>query len=157
VKIFEGFEEIEIVPWFECQDCAKHLRFTDELFALLFLQRFRAHDLALDSLRRWVRERGPGLSPAVFRDEDMLEQAAKMLATRELHVTRKPLVFEMGKVGPPKERSQPQPALQSPAPRAAEPPPPPPDDPVFLPDIDPVAIAQVLTHASLSGVPFCAE
>ena len=157
MKIFDGFEEIEIVPWFECQDCARHSRFSSQLFALLFLQRFRPHDLAIDSLRRWVRERGPGLSLAVFRDEDMLEQAAKMLATGELHVTRKPLIFATGTVGPTQEQSRPQPAPPLPAPRAAEPLPPPPDDPVFLPDIDPVAIAQVLTHASLSGVPFCAE
>jgi hypothetical protein len=159
MKIFDGFEEIEILPWHECKDCNRHARFSDRLSALLFLQRFKTHEVAMDSLRRLLRERRGSLGLEGWRDGEVLEQVAQMLATAELHVTRRRIVFGIGVTEPKKEAWQLRPQL-APEPirrPAAGPPPPPPEEPVFVPNVDPVAIAQVLTHAAQSGVPFCEE
>ena len=112
MKIFDGFEEIEIVPWSECKDCTEHSRFTSQLSALFFLQRFRTYAFAMEPLRRLIRERQPGLSPATVSDQEMLEQAAHLLATGELHATLTPLMREGGRGHSRVHRRQPRPALK---------------------------------------------
>lgn len=159
MKIFDGFEEIEILPWHECKDCSKHSRFSDRLSALLFLQRLKTHEVAMDSLRRLLRERRSSLGLQAWRDGEVLEQLAQMLATAELHVTRTRIVFGIGVTERDQEvsRPRPQPAPEPIRRPVAGPPPPPPEEPLFVPNVDPVAIAQILTHAAQSGVPFCEE
>jgi len=159
VKIFDGFEEIEILPWYECEDCHTHSHFSSRLSALIFLQRFTSVDMAMISLRRLVREGGYYLGPPIPNNE-VLERVAAKLATGELHVIRKPLVFGTGASKPESQEGRPQvQAAQLPPPRreAEAPPAPPPDEPVFSPNVDPVATAQVLTQASQDGKPFCEE
>jgi len=159
MKIFDGFEEIEILPWHECKDCTKHSPFPSWSFALLFLQRFRISEVAMDSLRRLIRGRGSSSGLQAPNEYEVLNQVAQMLAAGELHLTLKPLALGTGVTEPKKEAPQPRP---QPTPEpirrpAAGPPPPPPEEPVFVPNVDPVAIAQVLTHAAQTGVPFCEE
>jgi hypothetical protein len=159
VKIFDRFEEIEILPWYECKDCHTHSHFSSRLSALLFLQRFTTNDMAMISLRRLVREGGYYLG-APIPDDEVLERVAARLATGELHVIRKPRVFGTGVAKPPSQAGRPQveaPPLPPPRREAEEPPAPPPDEPVFNPNVDPVAVAQVLTQASQEGKPFCEE
>ena len=158
MKISDGFQQIEILPWYECKDCTKDLHFSGRLSALLFLQRFKIFQTAIDPLRRLIRERRDGLCLPISFDDEVLEQVAQMLATGELHVNWKPLVLGTGTTTPKKEPSRPQVAPPPPPRREAEAPPaPPPEEPVFLPNVDPVAIAQVLTQASQDGKPFCEE
>jgi hypothetical protein len=161
MKIFDGCEEFDIVPWYECADCTKHSHFSGQLSALRLLQRLKTSVFVRDSLRRLIREEGHrGISHSQ-RDAEVLDQVAQMLATKELHLTRKRRVVGTDAVrastgAPPRPQSpfEPEPTRR---PTADSPLPPPPDEPVFVPNVDPVAIAQVLTHAALSGVPFCAE
>jgi len=160
LKIFDGFEEIEILPWYECEDCTKHLHFPSRLSAQLFLQRFKIYPMATDSLRDFLRGRRDGLCLPTSFDDEVLDQVAQMLATGELHATRKALVLGTGGTKPSAQKGPPQvEAAPPPPPRreAAAPPPPPPEEPVFLPNVDPAAMAQALTQAAQSGVPFCEE
>jgi hypothetical protein len=160
LKIFDGFEEIEILPWHVCKDCAKHSHFSGRLSAQLFLQRFKSHPMALDSLRGLIRERREGLCLPKSFDDEVLEQVAQMLATGELHVIRNPIILGTGAAKPSAQKGRPQAqAAPSPPPRrpAEGPPPPPPEESVFLPNVDPVAMAQALSQAALSGAPFCEE
>jgi len=159
MKIFDGFEEIELLPWHECKNCTKHSRFPSQSSALFFLERFRTNEVAMDSLRRLIRggEGSPALQ--VSNEYEVFNQVAHMLARGELHLTLKPLDLGTGATEPKKEASQPRPQpmaepIRRPAPA---PPPPPPEEPVFHPNVDLGAIAQVLTHAAQSGVPFCEE
>jgi hypothetical protein len=160
MKIFDGFEEIEILPWYECQDCTNHSRFPSWSSALLFLQRFRTSEVAMDSLRRLIRGGGDSPTPQISNEHEVFNQVAHMLARGELHLTLKPLDLGTGATEPKKEAPQPrpQPPPESPRRQAVEAPPPPPsEEPVFHPNVDLGAIAQVLTHAARSGVPFCEE
>lgn len=153
LKIFDGFEEIEILTWHECT----HLHFSSRSSALAFLQHFRVNQAAMDSLRRLVRERGHGVGLQISNDYQILDQVAQMLATEELHAVRKPPVFGTGTTASEKEAAPPQPAPEPPRREAEAPPPPPPDEPVFIPNVDPAAMAQVLTQAAQGGAPFCEE
>jgi hypothetical protein len=156
VKIFDGSEEIEIFPSHKCSHCATHLHSFTRLSALFLLQRFKTDEMAMASLRRMVREGGYDLGSPIPNDE-VLERVAARLAAGELHVIRKPLVFGTG-VAKPREEGRPQAAPPPPPRREAEaPPPPPPEEAVFNPDVDPVAMAQVLAQAAQSGAPFCEE
>jgi len=156
LKIFDGFEEVEISPWQKCV-CAAHLHFSSRLEALLFLQRYKANTLAMMSLRRMVREGGYDAGHPVS-DDEVLERVAARLAAGELHLLRKLPIFGTGAA---KKASQ-EPRMQAaplppPSREAQAAPAPPPDDPVFLPDVDPVVMAQALTQASQDGKPFCEE
>jgi len=158
VKIFDGFEEIEILPWHECKDCHMHSHFSSRLSALIFLQRFTCVDMAMASLRSMVHEGGHELGSPIPNDE-VLERVAARLAAGELHVIRKPPVFGTGATKP-REEARPQAqAAPLPPPRseAAGAPAPPADEPVFNPDVDPGAMAQALTQAAQGGAPFCEE
>jgi len=156
VKVSNGFEEIEIFPAQKCPHCASHLHSFTRLSALFFLQRFKTDEMAMASLRRVVHEGGRGLGPPIPNDE-VLERVAARLAAGELHVIRKLPVFGTGAAKPrEKERPQVQ-AAPPPRPEAEGAPAPPADEPLFDPDADPDAIANVLTHAAVSGKPFCAE
>ena len=66
----------------------------------------------MEPLRRLIRERQPGLSPATVSDQEMLEQAAHLLATGELHATLTPLMREGGRAPLEVHRRQPRPALK---------------------------------------------
>jgi hypothetical protein len=158
VKIFDGFEEIEIFPSRKCPHCATHLHSFTRLSALFLLQRFKTDEMAMASLRRMVREGGHDLGSPIPNDE-VLERVAARLAAGELHVIRKPPVFGTG-AAKPREQGRPQvQAAPLPPPRseAAGAPASPPDEPVFNPDVDPVAMAQALTQASQESKPFCEE
>jgi len=161
VKIIHGLEEIDIVPWYECEDCTKHAHFCGQFSALFFLQRFATSDLAIDSLRHLIRAQGHSAIRHFHSDEKVLDRIAQMIARGELHLTRKPLDFRMAlprlsQVACPRAQTQSEP--EAPRRQTAEPPPPPPpEEPAFLPDVDAAAIAKALTHASVSGKPFCAE
>ena len=162
MKIIHGLEEIEIVPWYECEDCTQHAHFSSQLTALLFLQRFLNSDGAMSGLRRFIREEGHSAIRHFHSDEKTLGQIAQMLACGELHLTRKPLAFRMAppRLSQPAASGRPQSSSEPEPPRreAAEPPPPPPpEEPGLPPNVDMAAIARVLTHASISGKPFCAE
>jgi len=161
MKVFDGFEEFDIVPWYECEDCKKHSNFSSRLSALLFLQRLKTSVFVMDSLRYLVREEGDCGTRHDCGDAEVLEQVAQMLARGVLHLTRKLRVVDAPAVRAgtgaslrPESPFEPKPPRRQ---TAESPPPPPPEEPVFVPNVDPVAIAQVLTHAALSGVPFCAE
>jgi hypothetical protein len=93
MKIVDSLEEIEIVPWYLCEDCTKHSHFSSRLSALFFLQRFRSRVWAIDSLRRLIGERGQGAIRHFHSDEKVLDHVAQMLATGELHLIQKPLVI----------------------------------------------------------------
>jgi hypothetical protein len=158
VKIFDAFEEIEILPWYECKDCHTHSHFSSRLSALSFLQRFKTNGMAMVTLRCMIRDVGYDVRAAISSDE-VLERIAARLAAGELHVIRKPPVFGTG-AAKPREEGQPQvQAAPLPPPRreAEGPPPPPPEEAVFLPNVDPVAMAQVLAQAAQTGAPFCEE
>jgi hypothetical protein len=157
VKIKNGFEEIEIFPSHKCPHCASHLHSFTRLSALFLLQRFKTDEMAMASLRRMVREGGHELGSPIPNDE-VLERVAARLAAGELHVIRKLPVFGTGSAKP-REKQPQAPAAPLPPPRseAAGAPAPPADEPVFDPGADPDAIANVLTHAAVSGKPFCAE
>jgi hypothetical protein len=158
VKIFDGFEEIEIFPSRKCPHCAAHLHSFTRLSALFLLQRFKTDEMAMASLRRMVCEGGYDLGSPIPNDE-VLERVAARLAAGELHVIRKLPVFGTG-AAKPREEGQPQvQAAPLPPPRreAEAPPPPPPEEAVFNPNVDPVAMAQVLAQAAQSGAPFCEE
>ena len=154
MKIFNGFEEIEILPWYECKDCSKHSRFSARLDVRLFLERLRLSQVAMDSLRRLIQQLKDGLQ--ITNDYRVLEQVAHMVATSELHVTRTRLDLGVAVDEPTEESAPPAPAA-GPEPRSAPAPPPPPQEPVFLANVDSVAIAQALAQAARSGVPFCEE
>jgi hypothetical protein len=158
LKIFDGFEEIEIFPSHKCPHCASHLHSFTRLSALFLLQRFKTDEMAMASLRRLVGEGEYYLGPPIPNDE-VLERVAARLAAGELHVIRKLPVFGTG-AAKPREEGKPQAqAAPLPPPRseAAGAPAPPPDEPVFNPNVDPVAMAQALTQAAQSGAPFCEE
>jgi hypothetical protein len=103
VKIFDGFEEIEILPWHECEDCTSHLHFSSRLWAVFFLRRFKADFIAMASLRRvgWEIDYFRGCS--ISNDDEILEFVANKLVTGELHVTRKVRVYT---AGPPRDAIQ---------------------------------------------------
>jgi len=156
VKISHGFEEIEIFPSHKCPYCITHSHSFTRVSARFFLQRFKTDHMAMESLRRMVREGGYDLV-AQISDDEVLERVAGWLARGELHVIWKPLIFGTGAA---KTASEGRPQVQAPPPppsKAEGPPVPAPDEPVFDPDADPDAIANVLTHAAVSGKPFCAE
>jgi hypothetical protein len=155
MRTFDVTEEIEIVPWYECSDRAKDVHFYDRLSALDFLRQFSTHDVVVQSLRHLIRERDHREIPTFVSRAKLLEQVAQMLATGELHLHRKPRVPLPWPMMA--RRQQAAAVAPLPPPRAAGPPPPPPEAPVFLPNVNPAAIAQVLTHAAQSGVPFCEE
>jgi len=157
VKFSRGFEEIELFPLHKCPYCATHLHSFTHQSALLFLQRFRADEMAMTSLRQMVREDGHCSGPQISNDQ-VLERVAARLARGELHLVRKPLAFGTGVAKPASgEKRPPVQAAPPPTSQAEGPPAPTPDEPVFDPDADPDAIANVLTHAAVSGKPFCAE
>ena len=157
MKIFDGFEEIEIFPSHKCPYCATHLHSFTHQSALFFLQRFKADEMAMTALRQMAREDGHDSGPQIPNDE-VLERVAARLAGGKLHVIWKPLVFGTGASKPASGEKRPQVQAAPPPPSKAEgPPAPAPDEPVFDPDADPDAIANVLTHAAQSGVPFCEE
>jgi len=161
VKIVHGLEEIEIVPWYECEDCTQHTTFAGRLSALLLLQRFTNSEAVIAGLRSFIRDKGYSAIRHFHSDEKTLGQVAQMLARGELHLTRRPLDFRLAPArqsqgaAPPGTQSSSEP--EPPVRQAAAPPLPPPEEPTFLPNVDPAAIAQVLTQASISGKPFCAE
>jgi hypothetical protein len=156
VKISNGFEEIEIFPSHKCPHCAAHLHSFTRVSALFLLQRFKTDEMAMASLRRMVGGGGYDLGSPIPNDE-VLERVAARLAAGQLHVIRKLPVFGTG-AAKPREEGRPQVQAAPPPPREAEgPPAPAPDEPVFDPDADPDAIAQVLAHGAVSGKPFCAE
>jgi hypothetical protein len=156
VKISHGFEEIEIFPSHKCPYCITHLHSFTRVSAQVFLQRFKTDHMAMESLRRMVREVGYDLV-AQIPDDEVLERVAAKLARGELHVIWKPLIFGTGAKPASGEKRPPVQAAPPPPSQAEGPAAPAPDEPVFDPDADPDAIANVLTHAAVSGKPFCAE
>ena len=157
MKISNGLEEIEIFPSHKCPHCASHLHSFTRVSALFLLQRFKTDETAMASLRRMVREGGYDLGSPIPNDE-VLERVAARLAAGQLHVIRKLPVFGTGAAKPREKQPQAQAApLPPPRSEAAGAPAPPADEPVFNPDVDPMAMAQALTQAAQSGAPFCEE
>jgi hypothetical protein len=158
MKIFDGLEEIDIVPWYECKECSQHSPFLTRLSALNFLQRFATFDATIDSFRRLIREKDYGALQQYLSKEKVLNQVAQMLATGELHLTRKRTFVrtEIFRFAARAGRPEPGPGPVRP-PSSIGPASPPPDESVFLSNVDPGAIAQALAQASLSGLPFCDE
>lgn len=160
MKVLDGFEEISIISWRECKECKNDLHFANRAAALSYLQRIAKSTAVLDSLRRFVRDSGRDATPRFCSNARALDQVAQMIATRELHVTTTRQSFKKGiadlfqgaavSVG---KESASTPAARTPSQPAA----PPPEEPVLASNADMAAIADVLTQAALSGVPFCAE
>ena len=160
MKIIDGLEEIDIVPRYECKNCTQHVYFAGSVSALSFLRHFATSDLVVDNFRRFlIRERGHGAIRDFHSDEKVLARIGQMVAARELHVTRTLLEFRMAQPRSSQGTASPGPQPSAPPapPIAAGPPPPPPDEPVFAPNVDAAAVAQSLTQAAQSGVPFCEE
>jgi hypothetical protein len=108
MKIFDGFVEIEILPWYGGMNPAEHLDFSSRQSALFFVERFKPNQVAMHFLRRLLLERGCGLGLPITSDDEILGQVAQMLAAGELSATRTPLVLGSA-AGSTRPCSRPQP------------------------------------------------
>ena len=134
------------------------MEFSDRRAALVFLQRFKSDGQFMRNLRELLAQGGRAYALSRVSDQQVLEEAASLLASRQLGLRR-----TYRKVGAtsPADESAAQPAPPEPAPPppqpAAAPPEPQPDEPVFIPNVDAAAMAAAQTEAAQTGVPFCAE
>jgi hypothetical protein len=133
------------------------VKFSDRRGALLFLLPFKADAQFMWELRHLLAERNRGYALSRGSDQEVLEEVASLLASKQLWLTRTYRAVEGGFSAEKAEalpEVQPLPALpRQPAPPAE----PPPDEPIFRPNIDAAAIAAAQREAAQSGVPFCEE
>ena len=133
------------------------VEFPDRRSALLFLLPFKSDAQFIPGLRRLLAERSRRYALARVSDQQVLEETAWLLATRQLWLKQSYRAILTRRPG--EKAAQPSRALpvQPEARESFAPPEPPPDEPVFLPNIDAAAIAAAQRRAAQSGKPFCLE
>jgi hypothetical protein len=73
-------------PWHECPDPVRCPRFLSREAALLWLQRFKSDQMAMSTLRHWIKEDEALHLPWRFREDHFLLHFAGLLSRREWHV-----------------------------------------------------------------------
>jgi hypothetical protein len=157
VRIPYGGASWEFGWWSGPVDLDDAIEFSDRRSALLFLLPFKSDAQFMWGLRYLLAEWNQGYALSLLGDQEVLEEIAWLLASRELWVKRK--YDAVGAASATQAAAtQPQPVpLPPPPPKSSAPPEPEPEEAVFLPNIDAAAMAAVLQEAAQSGKPFCEE
>jgi len=155
VKILYGGTSWDFA-WSESTEAGDTVEISERGAALLFLLPFKSNPQFVRGLRRLLAERNRGYPFSRLSDEEVLEEIAWLLATRQLWLKRTYRKIEAIQPAD-KASNQPLPPLPPPPPQPSAQPEPPADEPVFMPNIDAAAIAAAQQEAAQSGVPFCEE
>jgi hypothetical protein len=133
------------------------IEFSDRRSALLFLLPLKSDARFMRGLRHLLAEWNRGYALSRLSDQQVLEEIAWLLASRQLWLMRKYHAFGAAS-STPAAAPQPQPVpLPPPPPKSSAPPEPEPEEAVFVPNIDAAAQAAVMQGAAQSGKPFCEE